>query len=130
MSQQNVEIVQHAVDAWNADDLDAFLAVLDAAVEWHPAIQPGLEGTRPPTWVMPARDRSGGRTAARRGTASGIGPRSSVTSATRSSRSGQMDFMAWATGIEFSQELGEVFDLSKPGKTASHPRLPDSRESP
>jgi ketosteroid isomerase-like protein len=36
--------VQRAIKAWNADDLDAFLAVLDADVEWHPAIQPGLEG--------------------------------------------------------------------------------------
>jgi ketosteroid isomerase-like protein len=44
MSRENVETVQRAVDAWNADDLDAFLAVLDADVEWHPAIQPGLEG--------------------------------------------------------------------------------------
>ena len=44
MSQENVETVQRAVEAWNADDLDAFLAELDADVEWHPAIQPGLEG--------------------------------------------------------------------------------------
>ena len=44
MSQENVEIVQRAVEAWNADDLDAFLAELDADVEWHPAIEPGLEG--------------------------------------------------------------------------------------
>ncbi len=44
MSQENVEAVQHAIEAWNADDLDAFLAELDAHVEWHPAIEPGLEG--------------------------------------------------------------------------------------
>src|SRR3954452_5838828 len=44
MSQENVETVQRAVEAWNADDLDGFLAELDADVEWHPAIQPGLEG--------------------------------------------------------------------------------------
>jgi ketosteroid isomerase-like protein len=44
MSQENVETVQRAVAAWNADDLDAFLAVLDTDVEWHPAIEPGLEG--------------------------------------------------------------------------------------
>jgi hypothetical protein len=41
MSQENVETVQRAVEAWNADDLDAFLAELDADVEWHPAIEPG-----------------------------------------------------------------------------------------
>jgi ketosteroid isomerase-like protein len=44
MSQENVETVQRAVEAWNADDLDAFLAEFAADVEWHPAIQPGLEG--------------------------------------------------------------------------------------
>jgi hypothetical protein len=42
MSQENVETVQRAVEAWNADDLDAFWAELDAEVESHPAIQPGL----------------------------------------------------------------------------------------
>ena len=35
MSQENVETVQRAVEAWNADDLDALLAELDADVEWH-----------------------------------------------------------------------------------------------
>ena len=44
MSEENVETVQRAIDAWNADDLDAFLAELHADVEWQPAIQPGLEG--------------------------------------------------------------------------------------
>src|SRR5215207_1994818 len=44
MSQENVETVQRLVEAWNADDLDAFLAELDAEVEWHPSIEPGLEG--------------------------------------------------------------------------------------
>ena len=44
MSQENVEAVQRAIEAWNADDLDGFLAELDADVEWHPAIEPGLEG--------------------------------------------------------------------------------------
>jgi ketosteroid isomerase-like protein len=44
MSQENVETVQRAVAAWNADDLDAFLAELDPDVEWHPSIEPGLEG--------------------------------------------------------------------------------------
>jgi hypothetical protein len=69
MSQENVKTVQRAVEAWNADDLDAFLAVLDADVEWHPAIQPGLEGKATTYRVMRARERSGTRTAARRGNA-------------------------------------------------------------
>jgi hypothetical protein len=38
MSRENVETVQRAVEAWNADDLDAFLAELAADVEWQPAI--------------------------------------------------------------------------------------------
>jgi ketosteroid isomerase-like protein len=44
MSQENVDTVQRAHEAWNADDLDAFLAELDPEVEWHPSIEPALEG--------------------------------------------------------------------------------------
>ena len=47
MSQENVETVQRAVEAWNANALDAFLSELDPNVEWRPAIQPGLEGKAP-----------------------------------------------------------------------------------
>ena len=87
MSQENVESVQRAVEAWNADDLDAFLAELDADVEWHPAIEPGLEGK-----ATTYRGHAGARQIWRqdRGEARerlAIGPRSSATSASRSSRS-------------------------------------------
>jgi len=44
MSQENVETVRRAAEAWNTDDLDAFLAALDPEVEWHPSIEPALEG--------------------------------------------------------------------------------------
>ena len=44
MSQENVESVRRAAEAWNTDDLDAFLAELDPEVEWHPSIEPALEG--------------------------------------------------------------------------------------
>ena len=44
MSQENVEAVRRANRAWNIDDLDAFLAELDPEVEWHPSIEPALEG--------------------------------------------------------------------------------------
>jgi ketosteroid isomerase-like protein len=44
MSQENVEAVRRAYEAWNADDFDAFLAELDPEVEWHPSIEPALEG--------------------------------------------------------------------------------------
>ena len=39
-----MEIVRRGVEAWNADDLDAFLAWLDPEVEWHPSIEPASEG--------------------------------------------------------------------------------------
>jgi ketosteroid isomerase-like protein len=44
MSQENIETVRRGVRAWNANDLDAFLAELDPEVEWHPSIEPALEG--------------------------------------------------------------------------------------
>jgi ketosteroid isomerase-like protein len=44
MSQENVETIQRLVAAWIADDLDAYLAELDAEIEWYPSIEPGLEG--------------------------------------------------------------------------------------
>jgi ketosteroid isomerase-like protein len=44
MSQENVETVWRALEAWNTDDFDAFLAELDPEVEVHPAIEPALEG--------------------------------------------------------------------------------------
>jgi uncharacterized protein len=44
MSEENVEIVRGVYEAWNADDFDAFLAGLDPEVEWHPSIEPALEG--------------------------------------------------------------------------------------
>jgi ketosteroid isomerase-like protein len=44
MSQENVEAVRRGYRAWNTDDLDAFLAELDPEVEWHPSIEPALEG--------------------------------------------------------------------------------------
>ena len=44
MSEENVETVRRALVAWNANDLDAFLAELDPEIEWHPSIEPALEG--------------------------------------------------------------------------------------
>jgi ketosteroid isomerase-like protein len=44
MSQENVDTIQRARDAWDADDLDAFLAELDPEAEWHTAIEQALEG--------------------------------------------------------------------------------------
>ncbi len=39
-----MEIVLRALAAWNADNFDAFMAELDPEVEWHPSIEPALEG--------------------------------------------------------------------------------------
>jgi ketosteroid isomerase-like protein len=43
MSQENVEVIQRAAEAWNADDLDAFLAELHPDVEWDTAIERVIE---------------------------------------------------------------------------------------
>jgi ketosteroid isomerase-like protein len=44
MSEENLETLQRAQAAWNADDLDAWLAELDPGAEWHSALQQALEG--------------------------------------------------------------------------------------
>ncbi len=110
MSQENVEIVQRAIEAWNADDLDAFLAELDADVEWHPAIEPGLEGRatiyRGPDGARKIWRQDRGEAWER------------LTNRPQELRDlgesvlalGRMDLTARKTGIEFSQELGEVFE--------------------
>ena len=111
MSQENVETVQRAVDAWNADDLDAFLAELAVDVEWHPAIQPGLEGQ-----ATSYLGHAGARQIWRQDRGEAW---ERLTNRPQEFRDlgesvlvlGHMDLAARATGIEFSQELGEVFDL-------------------
>jgi ketosteroid isomerase-like protein len=45
MSQENVEIVKQLAAAWNRDDLDAFLDLLDPDIEWNTSIEPFFEGT-------------------------------------------------------------------------------------
>ena len=48
MSQENVEpsieTMQRAIEAWNQEDLDAFLATWHPACEWRPAFPRSLEG--------------------------------------------------------------------------------------
>jgi uncharacterized protein len=39
MSQENVEVFQRAVEAYNRGDVDAFLEAFDPGLEWHPLIQ-------------------------------------------------------------------------------------------
>jgi ketosteroid isomerase-like protein len=45
MSQENVEITGRAIDAWNRQDLGAFLREWHAEAEWRPAFPEGTEGT-------------------------------------------------------------------------------------
>ena len=111
MSQEYVEVAQRAVEAWNADDLDAFLAELDAEIEWYPSIEPGLEGK-----ATTYRGHDGARKAWReyRGEAW-----ERLTSRPQEFRDlgesvlmlGQMDFTARTTGIEFSREVAELFEF-------------------
>jgi ketosteroid isomerase-like protein len=106
MSRENVETVQRAREAWNADDLDAFLAELDPEVEWHPSIERALEG-RGTTY----RGHDGARKAWEeyRGEAWGR-----LTAQVQEIRDlgesvlvlGHFDVSGRATGLEFSEELG------------------------
>jgi ketosteroid isomerase-like protein len=111
MSRENVESVQRAIDAWNADDLDGFLAELDADVEWHPAIEPGLEGKATTyrghdgarkIWTED-RGESWERLVNRPREMRDLGESVLVL--------GHLDLTARTTGLEFNQEVGEVFDL-------------------
>jgi ketosteroid isomerase-like protein len=44
MSRENLETIQRAQEAWNAEDLDAWLAEADPEVEWHTALEQAVEG--------------------------------------------------------------------------------------
>ena len=44
MSQENIEVVKRVAEAWNRDDLDAFIDLLDPDIEWYPAIERSFEG--------------------------------------------------------------------------------------
>ena len=111
MSQENVETVQRAVAAWNADDLDAFLAELDADVEWQPAIESGLEGK-----ATTYRGHDGARRIWKQDRGEAW---ERLTNRPQEFRDlgesvlvlGHIDMTARVTGIEFRQEVGEVFDL-------------------
>jgi ketosteroid isomerase-like protein len=45
VSQENVEVVRRSVQAWQRDDLDSLLSVLDPDLEWLPAVERALGGT-------------------------------------------------------------------------------------
>jgi ketosteroid isomerase-like protein len=111
VSEENVQTVQRVIEAWNADDLDAFLAELDADVEWQPAIEPGLEGK-----ATTYRGHDGARKVWREDRGESW---ERLTNRPHEFRDlgesvlalGHLDLTGRRTGIEFSQEVGEVFDL-------------------
>ena len=39
MSQENLEVVRRALEAWQRGDLDTWLSAYDPAIEWHPALE-------------------------------------------------------------------------------------------
>jgi ketosteroid isomerase-like protein len=111
MSKENVETVERLVVAWNADDLDAFLAELVADVEWHPSLEPGLEGK---ATVFRGHD------GARRGWREYRGEAwERLTSRPQEIRDlgesvlalGHIELTARTTGIEFTQEVGQLVDF-------------------
>jgi len=44
MSQENVEIVRRALDAWNAGDFDKWMERMHPEIEWTPALVQLMEG--------------------------------------------------------------------------------------
>jgi ketosteroid isomerase-like protein len=108
MSRENVEIVRRALEAWNADDLDAFLAELDPEVEWHPSIERAVEGRNAiyeghegarSAWNE-YRSEAWGRLTLRIHEIRDLGESALVL--------GHFDVSGRTTGLEFSQELGQV----------------------
>jgi ketosteroid isomerase-like protein len=111
MSQENVEAVRRLAEAWNADDLDSFLAELDGDVEWHPSIEPGLEGK-----ATVYRGHDGARTAwsEYRGEAwerLTVRPQEFRDLGESVLGLGRIELTARTTGIEFSQEVGQLVDF-------------------
>jgi ketosteroid isomerase-like protein len=108
MSRENVETLQRAREAWDADDLNAFLAELDLEAEWHTALEQALEG-RASTY----RGHDGMRKAwsEYRGEAWG-GFTSQIQEIRDLGESvlilGHLDLTGRTSGIEFNQEFGEL----------------------
>jgi len=111
MSQQNVETVERLVAAWIADDLDAYLAELDPNVEWYPSIEPGLEGKA--TVFRGHDDVRGAWREYRGGAWERLTPRPQEVRDLGESVLvlAQIDLIARTTGIEFSQEIGQVVEF-------------------
>lgn len=111
MSRENLETVQRALEAWNADDLDAFLAELDPEVEWYPSIERAVEGGEPTylghegarrAWNE-YRGEAWGRLTARPQEIRDLGGSVLVL--------GRFEVSGRTTGLEFGQEIGQVITI-------------------
>jgi ketosteroid isomerase-like protein len=108
MSHENVQAVRRAYKAWNTDDLDAFLADADPEIEVHPSIEPALEGGETTFRGLDAArkawdDYHGGaweRSRAHIHEIRDLGESVLVLA--------HMDLTARTTGLEFTQELGQL----------------------
>ena len=110
MSQENVEVVLRSIQAFGHDE-EAWLRTSDPAIEWYPSIEPGLEGTS-----TIYRGHDGARKAWReyRGEAwerVTVRPQEIRDLGESVLALGQIDLIARTTGIEFSQDLGELFEF-------------------
>jgi ketosteroid isomerase-like protein len=44
MSQENVDVVRRTLEAWQRDDLEAFMSGIHPAMEWHAVLESLVEG--------------------------------------------------------------------------------------
>jgi ketosteroid isomerase-like protein len=108
MSEENMEILHRAREAWDADDLNAFLAELDPEAEWHTALEQALQGT-----ASTYRGHDGMRKAwsEYRGQAWG-GFTSQIQEIRDLGESvlllGHLDLTGRTSGVEVSQEFGQL----------------------
>jgi ketosteroid isomerase-like protein len=108
MSKENLETLQRAQDAWNAEDLDAWLAELDPEAEWHTALEQALEG-RGSTY----RGHHGLRRAWGEYRSEAWGGLMNQIQEVRDLGDsvlvlGHLDVSGRTSGVEFSQELGQL----------------------
>ena len=106
-----METVQRLVAAWIADDLDAYLAELDAEIEWYPSIEPGLEGKET---VFRGHDDVRRAWREYRGEVwERLTPRPQELRDLGESVLvlAQIDLIARMTGIEFTQEIGQLVEF-------------------
>jgi ketosteroid isomerase-like protein len=131
MSQENVEAVRRAYKAWNTDDFDAFMADADPEIEVHPSIEPALEGGETTYRGFAAARKAwdnyhGGaweRSRAHIHEIRDLGESVLVLA--------HIDLTARTTGLEFTQELGQLitFRGGKVVRSQDFPRHAEALEA-